>query len=138
MQIIRYTRNDLRAFCPVTGLPLLDGLSPAAPTVRGSWVDEAMDEPEIVDATLEAAWLNFLDTVERLLAKKRLLSRREIEDWKADSTAAAERAASVTVPAIGAWAPVDSATAQAMSASDCTQSAGAAVKRWATGISQSS
>lgn len=34
-----------------------------------------------------------LDTVERLLAKKRLLSRREIEDWKADSTAAAERAA---------------------------------------------
>lgn len=65
MQIIRYTRNDLRAFCPVTGLPLLNGLSPAAPTVRGSWVDEAMDEPEIVDATLKAAWLDFLDTVKQ-------------------------------------------------------------------------
>lgn len=33
-----------------------------------------------------------LDTVERLLAKKRVLTRREIDQWKADSAAAAERA----------------------------------------------
>lgn len=33
-----------------------------------------------------------LDTVERLLAKKRVLTRGEIDRWKADSAAAAERA----------------------------------------------
>ncbi|MFZ9708828.1 MAG: hypothetical protein ACO3CV_04205 [Steroidobacteraceae bacterium] len=33
-----------------------------------------------------------LDTVERLLAKKRVLTRREIDQWRADSAAAAERA----------------------------------------------
>lgn len=34
-----------------------------------------------------------LDTVERLLARKRVLSAREISNWKADSRAAAERSA---------------------------------------------
>lgn len=64
MQIIRYTRNDLRAFCPVTGQPLLNELSPAAPTVRGSWVDEMMDEPEIVDPELQEAWTAFVAACE--------------------------------------------------------------------------
>lgn len=64
MQIIRYSRSDLRACCPVTGLPLLDGLSPAAPTVRGAWVEEVMDEPEIVHDELRAAWTAFLDACE--------------------------------------------------------------------------
>ena len=34
-----------------------------------------------------------LDTVERLLAKKRLLSAKEIESWQPDDQAAAERSA---------------------------------------------
>lgn len=64
MQIVRYTRDDLRAFCPVTGEPLLDGSSPAAPTVRGFWIDEMMDEPTIVDAELHAAWTAFISTAQ--------------------------------------------------------------------------
>jgi hypothetical protein len=34
-----------------------------------------------------------LDTVERLLAKRRLLTRKDIESWKPDDDASAERAA---------------------------------------------
>lgn len=51
-------------FCPVTGEPMLVNGSPSAATVRGVWFDEAMDAPEIVDAELQQAWDEFVETVE--------------------------------------------------------------------------
>lgn len=64
MQIIRYTRDDLEQYCPVTGRPLLDAGEPHAPSVRGVWVDELMEEPTIVSPELQAAWDAFVAAAE--------------------------------------------------------------------------
>ena len=65
MLVIRYTRDDLRQYCPVTGEPLLDEEgAPNALSVCGSWMDEIMDEPMIASPELQAAWDSFVEAQE--------------------------------------------------------------------------
>ena len=62
MQIIKIERNSHDIFCPITGLPVADQMGePVAPTARGIWVGEVMDQPFIWDEELQRCWDEYLD-----------------------------------------------------------------------------
>lgn len=85
MQIIHYTRSDLRQYCPTTGQALLDGLDPSAPTVRGVWFEEVVDEPCIPDAELQSAWDKYVadreEAGEEFLDADEFLGKFEHKGW---------------------------------------------------------
>jgi hypothetical protein len=61
MQVLRINRWDDRFYCPVTGQRVLnEQLEPSAPTFRGLWFTEVIDEPTIVLPELESAWIQYV------------------------------------------------------------------------------
>ena len=65
MQIVRYERWDRRFFCPVTGQPVFnDDGEVVAPTFRGLWIAEVIDEPTIAMPELEVAWSDYVARVD--------------------------------------------------------------------------
>ncbi len=87
MQVIEIEREDNDFFCPVTGLPVFDNRGkPAAPTVRGLWVGEVVDEPFIWDEDLQRCWdeyLASLDEDEDGIDIQEFLARVEAPGWVA-------------------------------------------------------
>jgi hypothetical protein len=61
MQILHYERWDHRFHCPVTGQPVFTELGEAqAPTVRGVWVQEVVEDPMSLAPELQTAWDGYL------------------------------------------------------------------------------
>lgn len=87
MQVIEIEREDNDFFCPVTGLPVFDQSGePAAPTVRGLWVNEIVDEPFIWDEKLQQHWdeyLASLDEDEDVIDMPEFLAKVEAPGWVA-------------------------------------------------------
>jgi hypothetical protein len=57
MQIVHFARWDRRFFCPVTGIPVFTELGEVqAPTIRGVWVLECLEDPMNLSPELQEAW----------------------------------------------------------------------------------
>lgn len=63
MQIIDLDLSHWNFYCPVTGQKIFgDGEEPNfPPSLKGLWIGEIPDTPEIKDPTLQAAWDNFIE-----------------------------------------------------------------------------
>ena len=61
MQVIKYERWDENLFCPVTGTAVFNETGePQAPTVRGVWVADVVDEPTSLHDDLQQTWERYV------------------------------------------------------------------------------
>jgi len=83
MQIVRMEGKDFTLYCPRSGVQIYDANGAVtAPSFRGYWHIENIDDPEIFDPELLGYWEDYRETllpVRRQIAHRMRAAAREVE-----------------------------------------------------------